>query len=254
MAAPTCALPEMNSEEYGIMRSLEDTYWWYVALRKEVSERVAGWTPQQGILDAGCGSGGMLARLREDFPAAVLTGLDSSPIAVRQTRERGIADTVVEGSVNAMPWPDRSFDVVISLDVLVHAMVDESAALHEFRRVLRPGGMLLLNLAAFDCFAGSHDLAVHGVRRYTVEKVGRLAAQAGFRIVSSTYWNFLLSPFILARRLASRHSGRTDSDLKPLPLAVNAALRSLTSFELWIGRSVPLPFGSSLLIVLKADN
>jgi SAM-dependent methyltransferase len=241
----------MNDEEYGAMRALEDTYWWYAALRGEVSARIAEVLPRTDILDAGCGSGGMLARLHQDFPEAVLSGLDFSHLAVNATLERGATDKVLQGSVNQLPYPDASFDIVISLDVLVHAMVDEAAALAEIRRVLRPGGRLILNLAAFACFAGSHDLAVHGVRRYTRAGLQRAAAKAGLRMVSATYWNFLLSPLILAQRFISRHARGSDSDLKALPAPINAILRGLTCFEMRLARHVPLPFGSSLLALLE---
>ena len=244
----------MNDEEYAVMRALEDTYWWYAALRGEVSARVAEVLPRKDILDAGCGSGGMLARLHGDFPEAVLSGLDFSPLAVKATLERGATDKVIQGSVNQLPYPDASFDIVISLDVLVHAMVDEAAALAEFRRVLRPGGTLILNLAAFACFAGSHDLAVHGVRRYTRGALKNLARTPGLQMVSATYWNFLLSPLILAQRFVSRHARGADSDLKALPAPINAVLRGLTCFELKVSRRVSLPFGSSLLAVLEVGK
>jgi len=68
--------------------------------------------------------------------------------------------------VHDLPFLADSFDVVLSLDVLSHAGVDDALALREVYRVLRTGGQLILNVAAFDFLKGAHDCAVNVNRRY----------------------------------------------------------------------------------------
>ncbi len=101
------------------------------------------------ILDAGCGFGGTLLTLAEVFPDAQCVGIDTSDALLelaRRTAEAGDLDDRVafeEADVQAIPYPDDSFDVVISTNVL-HHVADPLAMLHELERVLAPEGILYL--------------------------------------------------------------------------------------------------------------
>ncbi|MDP9099331.1 MAG: class I SAM-dependent methyltransferase, partial [Verrucomicrobiota bacterium] len=75
----------MRPHEHDIMRSVEDRYWWYRALRQHVAASIGSVRPKFSLLDAGCGTGGMLATLREKFPDAELTGIDASDQGVDLT-------------------------------------------------------------------------------------------------------------------------------------------------------------------------
>jgi SAM-dependent methyltransferase len=198
----------MNDHEYALMRQVEDSYWWYAVLREsvavEVRARLAGATDGR-ILDAGCGTGGMMEALRRENPAWRISGLDFSAEAIGHTRRRGFPD-LAQGSVNALPYAGASFDVVVSLDVLYFEGVDETKAMAEFHRVLKPGGALVLNLPAFDMLRGRHDAAVKGVRRYTPARMRELLAQSGLEVLRIHCWNLWLFVPILCWRLLSRVS------------------------------------------------
>jgi ubiquinone/menaquinone biosynthesis C-methylase UbiE len=113
--------------------------------------QVAALAPRPGlrVLDAGCGRGEvLLACVRA---GADVAGLDYSQAAVEITREV-LADVqaadVQRGEVTALPWPDASFDAVLFADVIEHVDPAQSvAALAELRRVLAPGGRLLVHTA-----------------------------------------------------------------------------------------------------------
>ena len=150
-----------------------------------------------------------------------------------------------------MPFEDGVFDAVISLDVLVHAAVEEYAAMAELRRVLRPGGPLLLNLAAFDALCGRHDAAVHGVRRYTPARVRALAERHALSVDFLTCWNMTLAPAIWAWRRIGLVRSSEESDLRPTSTWLNACLRKLVATEWRIARYLPLPFGTSVFAVLR---
>src|SRR3982751_3201447 len=150
----------MKPHEYDVMRSVEESYWWYQALRRHVADSIRPQPEKFSLLDAGCGSGGMLARLRHEFPQAELTGIDASERAIELCPERETGAHLVRAGVNQLPFPDAAFDVALSLDVWLNAGVDDALAAHETHRVLRPGGKLLLNLAAFEFLRGAHDEAV----------------------------------------------------------------------------------------------
>jgi ubiquinone/menaquinone biosynthesis C-methylase UbiE len=98
------------------------------------------------VLDAGCGSGRLIPVIRERIgPAGSLVELDFAPgmIAIARRKAAPGGATFVVGDAHALPFPDGDFDKVIALALLPH-LDDRPAALREFRRVLKPGGLLVL--------------------------------------------------------------------------------------------------------------
>jgi SAM-dependent methyltransferase len=102
------------------------------------------------IVDLGCGDGATLAVAAKQNPEHHVAGIDWSADALRQARARGL--TVVRGTMETrLPVADDVADVVIMSELIEH-LVDPDGAVAEVRRVLRPGGALLLstpNLAAW---------------------------------------------------------------------------------------------------------
>jgi ubiquinone/menaquinone biosynthesis C-methylase UbiE len=244
----------MSPDEHDIMRAVEDQYWWYQALRQHVADSIEPASANFSILDAGCGTGGTLAALRQNFPRAVLTGIEPGEHALSLTAARGIEAELVLAGVHELPFGQDSFDFVLSLDVWSQAGVDDALAAHETFRVLRPGGRLILNLAAFEFLKGAHDRATDVVRRYTQRQVQALLEGAGFEIERLTYWNAALTaPIALMRWLSRRrlHRAAPRSDFRPLPHFVNATLRRVAALELGASRRLSLPFGTSVFAVAR---
>ncbi len=153
-----------------------------------------------------------------------------------------------------MPFADDSFDLVVSLDVIEH-LEDDLAALREFRRTVAPGGALLVTVPAYQWLWSGHDEINHHHRRYTRRSLQRVAEQAGWKQVRTTYFNSLLLPVAILLRVLERFSTKTtESSLdlwippEPLnwllqrPLALEAAL---------IARGGRIPAGLSLLAVFR---
>jgi ubiquinone/menaquinone biosynthesis C-methylase UbiE len=244
----------MSVAEIDTMRSVEDDLWWYRGLRRHVVQSIAAPQPAFKLLDAGCGTGGMLAHVRAAFPEAALTAMDFGERALELTGQRGLGAELVQGSTDALPFGDAEFDVVLSLDVIVLHGIDDAKAIREMFRVLRPGGQLIMNVAAFDFLRGSHDAATNMARRYTRSKLAHLMAKAGFRVERMTYWNMSLTPAVAAVRWASRAKAQQPdvrSDLKPMWPPLNAALAAIAHTEFAISRSISLPFGTSLFAVAR---
>src|SRR5581483_6123193 len=101
------------------------------------------------LLDAGCGTGGTLRHLRAAVPGMTLVGMDYDRRACALARQKS-GCPIAAGSIDALPFPDHVFDVILSADVLCHRAVDQERALAELHRCLKPGGRLVLNLPAYD--------------------------------------------------------------------------------------------------------
>jgi ubiquinone/menaquinone biosynthesis C-methylase UbiE len=244
----------MSPDEHDIMRSVEDEYWWYQALRQHIADSIQPVSPTFSVLDAGCGTGGTLQTLRRNFPFAALTGIDASEHALKLTAERNTDARLVRGSVHELPFPERAFDFVLSIDVWSHAGVDDALAAHETHRVLQRGGSLILNLAAFEILKGAHDYATDVDRRYTRRQVRALLEGANFQVERLTYWNAALTPPIALVRWLSRFRGQRESarsDFRPLPASLNGALKRVAALELSASRHLSLPFGTSLFAVAR---
>lgn len=243
----------MRPAEYEAMYRVEDTHWWYGALRGHVARAVAAEARHLGrrprVLDAGAGTGGMLARLSG---LAEGYGIEIAPEGLHYCQERAL-ERIVRGSVTQLPFATGAFDVVLSLDVLYHADVpDDAAAARELGRVLGPNGLLVLNLPAYNALRGAHDRAIHTARRYSRKQVIHLLRQAGLRPVRVTHWNGLLLPAAAASRLLSRlRRGEPVSDVQPVTPLLNATLAAILRLEERLLSHADLPFGLSLLALAR---
>ena len=237
----------MESQEYDLMDAVEHQLWWYRALHAHL---IAALSDVQGrVLDAGCGTGGFLARLATARPELQLEGLEFEAAAAECARAKTRA-VITQGSILAMPYPDCSFDAVISADVLCHDGVDPAQALRELHRVLKPGGKLVLNMPAYAWMASAHDRRVHNARRTTPGEMRRLLGETKMAEIRVRFWNSLLFPaMVLQRKLLAR--GEAASDVAMISPPMNALLLAITRLE----RHLPaLPWGGSVLATARASR
>jgi SAM-dependent methyltransferase len=179
-----------------------------------------------------------------------ITGIDFAPEALSLAKQRGLP-RLAQASVGAIPFRDGSFDVVTSFDVLYHLNVnDDRAAISEIHRVLRPGGIALIRLPAFDWIRGAHDEVVHTRHRYTRDELSAKLEDAGFRLEHVTYANFLLFPLAPVKRyLEHRQGSHEATDLWRPPGPINRLLADLLSLEAFPARGIGLPWGLSVFAV-----
>jgi SAM-dependent methyltransferase len=235
----------MEAAEYDRMDAVEQDMWWYRALHRRLISAVA--EVRGTLLDAGCGTGGLLARLRASRPDLRLTGLELDGFASRRAAAKsGVA--IARGSVNTLPFADASFDAAVAADLLCHGGVEPLQALSELRRVLRPGGRVVVNMPSYAWLLSAHDRQVHNVRRSTAGRLAGLLHDAGFIGISARYWNGLLLPLVIAqRKLLARHS--TTSDVASFPPWIDATFHAITEIEHRLPFHVPT--GSSVLAIGK---
>ena len=239
----------MDAPEHDILRAAEDQHWWYRTLHRQVIGALGGLPPSAHILDAGCGTGGMLSQLRgfESY------GVDLSTVAVEHCRQRGLP-RIVPASTHELPFGDQVFEAVLSLDVLYHEDVDEHRTLEEMTRVLKPGGLLVMNLPAFECLRGTHDIAVKGVRRYRSQILPDLLSPHGLRIERTHYWNAWLFLPLLLWRSWTRHcraDSKPRSDVVVPAKGINQLMTRLAGLDAAFCQKWRVPFGSSLFVTAR---
>lgn len=232
-----------------IVSAVEDTHWWFVAQREMVAAVLAAEVaPGAELLDAGCGTGAVVDALADRYRCA---GVDVDAPSLELCRRRRPGLRFELASAADLPFADASFDTVLSLDVLGHkSLPDKPALVGEARRVLRPGGTLVLQVAAYDWLRSAHDTAVDSDRRFTTREVGALMRGAGFEPRLLTYRVSMLFPAAAATRLLRRHG--TRNQVGPVPAPLNRALTALTIAENRLARRRPLPFGLSVFAVGRA--
>jgi ubiquinone/menaquinone biosynthesis C-methylase UbiE len=231
----------------------ERDHFWFRGFRRFVSPLLAEAVrdrPDPAILDCGCGTGYNLGLLRQSGRAA---GIDITWTGLAFARARGDR-AVAQASAAVLPFGDESFDVVTSFDVIYGLQDDdERAALREMFRVLRPGGHLVLNVAAMNMLTGNHSVLGGEVRRYSRAVLAERLTGAGFAVRRLTYTNAAIFPIVAAVRLLQRVSGHQESEheisIPPAPL--NAALSAVLAVEAAALRVMNMPFGSSLLALAR---
>jgi SAM-dependent methyltransferase len=240
--------PARADRYHELLQGVERSHWWFVALRELVVGVLAARVePGVRVLDAGCSTGHLLAAVP---PSYERTGVDVNRDALRLARSRPAID-FLEASVEELPFEDGTFDAAIATDVVSAVGVsDERAALRELARVLRPGGVLILQVAAYEWLRSGHDVAVGTRRRYTAPSLRRLLLATGLQPEHVTYRVTALLPIAAAWRLARRR--RVEHDLRQVRPGLTRILTALMRVENRVARRWRLPFGLSVFAVATA--
>jgi SAM-dependent methyltransferase len=242
--------------EYERMHEVEDRMWWYRGLRTLVAEllaRALSRSQSAGpVLDAGCGTGGMLLKLGPSVAGNPTFGLEYDQVAASFAAAKA-GRPVAAGSVTEMPLGSGALGGYLSIDVLCHGGVEPAIALKEAHRCLRPGAIAIFNLPAYGWLLSAHDRRVHNVRRFTGRQARALLTGNGFRVLRSSYWNTLLFPLMLIHRLLERDDA--ESDVRDFPRWLDALFSTALAVERRvIAAGINLPFGGSLIVIAARDG
>lgn len=242
----------MKETEYRAMFDVEESHWWFVARRLFLSTLLRDLpSSRRVIVDIGAGTGGMIGFLKQ---FGTVIGIEPNSTGRHLAKKRGII--LRAGTAEHTGISSESVDMVCFLDVLYHKGIHDGRALNEAKRILRPGGLLLITDCAMPFLDGPHDRAVEGRERYTLPRFIRKVNHAGFRIERKTYMYFLLFPVVLLKRLIDRFFVRdaTHSDVMPVSGWTNGIAKGINRFEAMGYRWFSYPWGSSLCILARKQK
>jgi len=229
----------------------ERDHFWFRGFRRFVEPLVAAANDSSlDILDCGCGTGHNLTWLRRYGRAY---GIDLTWAGLQFARGRGERLTA-RATAAQLPFASDRFDLVTSFDVL-YALDDETErqAIAEMARVLKPGGRLVVNVAALDLLRGNHSILSDEVRRYSRGDLRGRLESGGFAVRRMTYTNLSILPLVAAVRLKQRLGGHQESqeEISIPPAPLNAALSGVLALEAAALRITNMPLGSSLLALAQ---
>jgi SAM-dependent methyltransferase len=245
----------MDPNAYQVMAQVERNHWWFRGRRKILAGLLSELSPSlpdgASVLDVGCGTGANRQVLARDGRYTV--GIDYSAVPLELERDHDLEHSArVQGDAERLPFRDEAFDLVVSLDVLEH-LKDDRLGARELRRVVRPGGVVVVFVPAFNILWGLQDEVSHHLRRYTRKQLLEVLKSADLRIERLTYFNTILFLPILAARLALRvyrpSTLKTENEVGGR--AANVLLAGLFNLEPAILARTNLPVGVSLGCVAR---
>ena len=250
----------MEPGDFAHLYNLENDFWWFAGMREIAAvmlDPLCSVPLNRQILDAGCGTGGMLTWLERYAGEGDIFGIDVEATALDFCRQRD-HKLIAQASVTCLPYPDATFDLVTSFDVLEQLPGPDSdqSAINEMARVLKPGGFGFIRVPAYEWMKSDHDYALNTQHRYSLPELRAKMERAGFEILRGTYANTWLLPLALLRRLILKRLGIAagGSDVKPLPAGLRWANRPFTALlrteARWLRRPhAKLGFGLSAICV-----
>lgn len=244
----------MDADLYDQLWRVEQEHWWFQARRHIVGSLVERYLPaarerRLRVCDIGCGTGGNLWALAERHD---VTGVEHSPQALEYARRR-LGDRVHLGSLpDEIDLPPECFDVVLMTDVLEHIENDVRSAATALG-LLVPGGIVVATVPANPWLYSQFDARLHHFRRYSKRQFRALWRQPQAETLLVSHYNTLLFPPAAAVRVASKWLPSRDAthDLDVPPRLLNRILAPIMKSEAALVGRVPLPFGLSLVAVVR---
>jgi SAM-dependent methyltransferase len=231
-----------------------------VASRRNATRALKRWlagTQPGVIVEIGCGSGHTMELLRQAFAGATLIGADVVGEALSAVARKFPDIPLLQFDLVKCPLPDRFADAVVALDVLEH-IEDDAAAIHQISRILRPGGIVCIEVPGgpdlFDCY----DRILRHCRRYRMRELTAKVEAAGLEVVERSHLGSLVYPaFWAVKRLNRRYDRLTLEQQRERVLrnirssGSNMLVGCLLTAEDWLRQHIYLPFGIRCFVVCR---
>jgi SAM-dependent methyltransferase len=242
--------PDYPGGYFDILSEVDRTHFWFRARGAMVTWAMRRhFGAPHAVMEIGCGTGGMLARIREAFPEAALAGSDIHVAALPYAAARVGGAALLQMDATAIPYSNE-FDVAAACDVIEHIERDD-LALAAMHRALRPRGGIILTVPQDPRLWSVWDEASGHKRRYRRGELVARVREAGFEVERIVSMSSLLYPLmrLTRRRYRGERSYDAGDELRIAP-PLNFALGRVMDVERFLLRhGADFPFGGSLLLV-----
>jgi SAM-dependent methyltransferase len=249
----------MNPAEFANIARAEQDFWWYRGMRRILFRLLDPVFRQRQFyraLEAGCGTGHFARAMTERYGVRVFPA-DLEWEGLCHGKRLGV-ERLAQADICALPFASGAFDLVLSLDVIVHLpRGEEGRAMEELARVLEPDGTLILRVAALDLLRSRHSQFAHERQRFTRGRLRSLVERHGLEVLRCTYANSLLSPVACAKfRIAEPLLGsKAESGVQPVSPWLDRVLYTPLEWESrWIGSGRDFPVGQSLILLARKQE
>lgn len=246
-------LTAFHEEESGGRHPIE------LASRSHALEQVRTNLPKRDavVLEIGCSSGYMLRELKLGLPDALVIGADyiRGPL---ESLARSMPDTpILQFDLCSCPLPDASIDAVVLLNVLEH-IKDDRKALQQVWRILKPGGIAVVEVPAGPRLYDVYDKLLMHFRRYELREIANLCEAVGFEITRSSHLGFFVYPLFALVKMRNRRLLSADEAMQRRVVATNirttrksGLLGWMMKVELATGRLISYPAGIRCLVTCR---
>ncbi len=258
----------MEPEAYRQFADLEENHFWFrgrrkiffAILNKLLASKLQAAEKEKApleILEIGCGAGNLLRRLTH---FGRTKGVELNQDLATLCQERSERPTLCANAYN-LPLPDQSQDLVCLFDTIEH-IPDEAKALSEIYRVLKPGGLVIFSVPAYQFLYSNNDRVAHHCRRYTKGRLQKALKEASLTPIKATYFNAFLFPLILPavlftkvkdKILGVKNPDHTNLSVK-IPKPLNETLAGIMGSEASLLPRINFPCGHSLIVVGKKQR
>jgi SAM-dependent methyltransferase len=221
--------------------------------------RILGIKPSS-IMEVGCSAGHLLADMRSSLPNAVLTGGDYTLGTLVQLSEKMPGIPLVRFDLANSPLPSNTYDAIVLLNVLEH-IEDDKAATRHIARMLKPGGVAVIEVPAGPELFDDYDRQLKHFRRYTLGKISDVVEGAGLEIERRNYLGALIYPaFYLAKRRSQNRPKTIAEREHHVETAIGATSRFnligyvIMGLEEALSRAIQFPRGIRCVVTARKPS
>ena len=244
----------VNPEAYLEMAETEAHHWWFAGRRSVMACLISKFNlpAEARILEIGSGTGGNLLMLSA-FGRVSALEMDAVARSISAEKTGGRFDIRAGRCPMDIPFLGEKFNLICLFDVLEH-IEEDVATLVAIKKLLADGGRVLITVPAYRWLWSAHDEFLHHKRRYSALELREKATTAGLQVEKISYFNTLLFPIVAVARLVDRLLGSLSASGTKIPYPlINGFFRQLFSAERFLLPNLNLPFGVSLLAILRAE-
>lgn len=206
------------------------------------------------ILEIGCSSGYMLKQMKQEFPNATILGADVVYEPLLKLADELPETPLFRFDLLKCPLPDNCVDIVVMLNVLEH-IENDKRAIEEVWRILKPGGVFVLEVPAGPHLYDFYDKSLHHYRRYRTASLVQMLRNNSFNIEKKSHLGFFFYPgFATIKKHNQRKKSLTPEAQQQLvqkniqDSGNNGLLHLLMKAELALGNYLSYPCGIRSLV------